>query len=112
MMMVLLTECKVSNPHLSHRRNCSQRVQIWEALWRVCQTVDPGVAIIAIIITITRPRAALRTAGLDWIVGPGYSSGRYILEKNHEEPTWNHENHENQPGTMKNQPVTMKNHKN
>ena len=93
-MMALLTECKVSNPHLSHRRNCSQRVQIWEALLRVCQTVDPGVAIIAIIaiiIIITRPRAALRAAGLDWIVGPGYSSGGYILEKNHEKPTWNHE---------------------
>ena len=75
-MMVLLTECIVCNPHLSHRRNCSQRVQIWEALWRVCQTVDPGVGIIAIIIIITRPPAALQTAGLDWIVGPGYSSGR------------------------------------
>ena len=39
----------------------------------------------------TRSYAALRAADLDWIVGPGYSSGRYILEKNHEEPTWNHE---------------------
>ena len=35
-----------------------------------------------------------RAADLDWIVGPGYSSGGYILEKNHEKPTWNHENHE------------------
>ena len=38
----------------------------------------------------TRSYAALRAADLDWIVGPGYSSGRYILEKNHEKPTWNH----------------------
>ena len=40
--------------------------------------------------------------------------------KNHEKPTWNHENHENPPGTMKyrekkpetmkNQPGTVKNH--
>ena len=37
----------------------------------------------------TRSYAALRAADLDWIVGPGYSSGRYILEKNHEKPTWN-----------------------
>ena len=28
-------------------------------------------------------------ADLDWIAGPGYSSGGYILEKNHEKPTWN-----------------------
>ena len=39
----------------------------------------------------TRSYAALQAADLDWIVGPGYSSGRYILEKNHEKPTWNHE---------------------
>ena len=32
----------------------------------------------------TRSYAALRAADLDWIVGPGYSSGGYILEKNHE----------------------------
>ena len=32
--------------------------------------------------------------------------------KNHEKPTWNHENHENGPGTLKNQPGTMKNHEN
>ena len=37
-------------------------------------------------ITITRSYAALRAADLDWIVGPGYSLGRYILEKNHEKP--------------------------
>ena len=30
-------------------------------------------------------------ADLDWIIGPGYSLGGYILEKNHEQPTWNHE---------------------
>ena len=41
----------------------------------------------------TRSYAALRAADLDWIVGPGYSLGGYILEKNHE----------NQPKTMKNQ---------
>ena len=40
----------------------------------------------------TRSYAALRAADLDWIVGPGYSLGGYILEKNHE----------NQPGTKKN----------
>ena len=51
-MMVLLTECIVCNPHLSHRRNCSQRVQIWEALLRVCQTVDPGVAIRNLALTV------------------------------------------------------------
>ena len=39
----------------------------------------------------TRSYAALRAADLDWIVGPGYNSGGYILEKNHEKPTWNHE---------------------
>ena len=39
----------------------------------------------------TRSYAALRAADLDWIVGPGYSLGRYILGKNHEKPTWNSE---------------------
>ena len=74
-----------------------------------------------IIIIVTRSYAALRAADLEWIVGPGYSLGGYILEKNHEKPTWNHEkNMKNQPGTtkkhenlhrtMKNQPGTMKNH--
>ena len=48
----------------------------------------------------TRSYAALRAADQDWIVGPGYSLGGYILEKNHE----------NQPKTMKNQPGTIKNH--
>ena len=48
----------------------------------------------------TRSYAALRAADLDWIVGPGYSSGRYILEKN-QHGTMN--NHENQPGPMKKQ---------
>ena len=33
---------------------------------------------------------ALRAADLDWTVGPGYSSGRYILGTNHEKPTWYH----------------------
>ena len=46
-----------------------------------------------VIILITRSYAALRAADLDWIVGPGYSLGGYILEKNYE-----------------NQPVTKKNH--
>ena len=41
----------------------------------------------------TRFCAALRAADLDWIIGPGYSLGGYILEK-----------------TMKNQPGTKKNH--
>ena len=35
----------------------------------------------------TRSYAALRAADLDWIIGPGYSLGGYILEKNHEKPT-------------------------
>ena len=39
----------------------------------------------------TRSYAALQAADLDWIIGPGYSLGRYILEKNHEKTTWNHE---------------------
>ena len=51
------------------------------------------IAIINIIIIITRSYAALRAADLDWIVGPGYSWGKYIWRK-----------------TMKNQPGTMKNH--
>ena len=50
---------------------------------------DP-VAFLAVII-LTRSCAALRAADLGWIVGPGYSSSGYILEKNHEKPTWNHE---------------------
>ena len=48
----------------------------------------------------TRSCAALWAADLDWIIGPGYSSGRYILEKN-QHGTMN--NHENQPGPMKKQ---------
>ena len=43
-------------------------------------------------LSITWSYAALRAADLDWIVGPGYSSGGYILKKNHEKQTWNHEN--------------------
>ena len=39
----------------------------------------------------TRSYAALRAADLKWIVGPGYSLGGYILEKNHQKLTWNHE---------------------
>ena len=54
------------------------------------------------ILIVTRSYAALQAADLDWIVGPGYDLGGYILGKNHE----------NQPGTMKNQPRTMKNHEN
>ena len=42
----------------------------------------------------TRSYAALRAADLDWIIRPGESLGGYILEKPHEKPTWNHENHE------------------
>ena len=41
----------------------------------------------------TRSNAAFRATDLDWIIGPGYSLGGYILEK---------KNHENQPETMKN----------
>ena len=36
----------------------------------------------------TRSYAALQAADLDWIIGPGYSLGGYILEKKHEKPTW------------------------
>ena len=39
----------------------------------------------------TRSYAALRAADLDWIIGLGYRLGGYILEKNHEKPTWSHE---------------------
>ena len=43
------------------------------------------------IIKTTRSHAALWAADLGWIIEPGYSLGGYILEKNHEKPTWNHE---------------------
>ena len=33
---------------------------------------------ITVIIIITRPNAALRVAGLDWIVKPGYSFDGYL----------------------------------
>ena len=36
----------------------------------------------------TRSYAALRAADLDWIIGPGYSSGGYILGENHEKLTF------------------------
>ena len=65
--------------------------------------------------SITKSYAALRAADLDWIVQPGYSSGRYILKKNHEKPTWNHEkltwNPENRPETNKNHEIPTWNHK-
>ena len=44
-----------------------------------------------VIIIITRSYAALWAADLDWIIGPGYSLGGYILEKNNEKKTCNHE---------------------
>ena len=50
----------------------------------------------------TRSYAALQAADLDWIVGPGYSLGGYILEKKHENQHGAMKNHENQPRTMKN----------
>ena len=46
---------------------------------------------LCLIVFCTRSYAALRAADLDWIIGPGYSSGGYILGENHEKPTWNHE---------------------
>ena len=53
-----------------------------------------------IYIIYTRSYATLQAADLDWIVGPGYSLGWYILENNHEKQTLNHEkqtlNHEKQ----------------
>ena len=45
-----------------------------------------------VIIIITMSYAVLQAADLDWIVGPGYTSGGYILEK---------KNMKKQPGTMK-----------
>ena len=61
--------------------------------------VMPELLLISILfIIITRSYAALRAADLEWIVGPGYSLGRYIFEKKIK----------NQPGTIKNQPGTMK----
>ena len=57
-----------------------------------------------IFFSYTSSYAAHRAADLDW---PGYSSGGYNLEKNHEKPTWNHE----KPWkTMKKHEKTMKNH--
>ena len=55
-----------------------------------CYAAQVPSKIITVII-ITRSYAALRAADLEWIAGPGYSLGGYILEKNHEKPTWNHE---------------------
>ena len=52
----------------------------------LCHFVDWNLLFI-----FTRSCAALRAADLDWIIGPGYSLSRYILEKNHEKPTWHHE---------------------
>ena len=60
----------------------------------------------------TRSYAALRAADLDWIVRPGYSSGRYIGEKTMKNQPGTMKTHENQPGTTKNQLRTMKNHEN
>ena len=57
---------------------------------------------------ITRSYAALRAADLDWIVGPGYSLGGYILEKNHENQPGTMKNHEMLPKIMKNHPGSMK----
>ena len=55
----------------------------------------------------TRSYAALRAADLDWIIGPGYNLGGYILEKNHEnrpgamknngKPTWNNQKNNQEP---------------
>ena len=45
----------------------------------------------ALLVYVTRSYAALRATDLDWIIGPGYSLSGYILERNHEKPTWNHE---------------------
>ena len=57
--------------------------------------------IIFMIIMITRSFAALQAADLDWIVGPGYDLGGYILEKTINNQPRTMKNHENQPGTMK-----------
>ena len=56
----------------------------------------------------TRSYVALLAADLDWTVGPGYSSGQYILGKNHENGPGTMKNHINQPGTMINQSRIMK----
>ena len=65
-----------------------------------------------ILFITTRSYAALRAADLDWIVRPGYGSGRYIGEKTMKNQPGTMKTHENQPGTMKkheNLPGTMKN---
>ena len=53
----------------------------------------------------TRSYAALRAADLDWIVGPGYNSGGYILEKTMKNQPGTMKSHENQPGTLKNHEI-------
>ena len=69
------------------------------ARWICCQLSAPSQRP-AFSFLDTRSYAALRAADLDWIVGPGYSLGGDIFEKNHEnqsktmknheKPTWNH----------------------
>ena len=54
-------------------------------------TATGSTDVMIILVIVTRSYAALRAADLEWIVGPGYSFSGYILEKNHEKPTWNHE---------------------
>ena len=49
------------------------------------------IVVVTLLVIITRSYATLGAADLDWIAGPGYSSNRYILDKNNEKPTLNHE---------------------
>ena len=48
--------------------------------------IDCNLLVLNEFFLLTRSYAALRAADLEWIVGPGYSLGGYILEKNNEKP--------------------------
>ena len=58
----------------------------------------------------TRSYAALRAADLDWIVGPGYSSGGYIGEKPWKTNLEPWKTMKNQPGAMKTNLKNQENH--
>ena len=77
----------------------SMCVWVSDQLWYVacycslleCRKADNGLlelcqSILIYLFLLTRSYAALRAADLDWIIGPGYSSGGYILGENHEKP--------------------------
>ena len=94
---ITLTPCSQSNNRRCHR--CNNKLESNPALRATLNAATLGVAnaisynirkiYVDDFFSKTRSYAALRAADLDWIIGPGYSSGGYILEKNHEKPTWN-----------------------